>query len=147
MPGYTLDHLEAKHANAANYIGCLNCGLHWHKRSFEKHFNVAPQSSTKEKTRLVAIIHPAWERLIDFLVEGAIKQWKTDHTEATRGDEPIEEVVPARRSSNKKKAIDELERITVDEAVARYGLSREEIMADFEGNRIPFEVELRSPPS
>lgn len=142
MPGYTFDRLMAKNANLANYVGCLNCRLHWHKRSFERHFNVGAPLKTKAKSRPLAIIHPAWASFIDFLAEGAIKQWMKDHAEGARADEPIETVVRTRRPSKKETATAEHETITVDEAVTRYGLSREEIMADFERNRIPFEVVL-----
>jgi hypothetical protein len=144
MPGYTKDELEAKRAKLANYVGCLNCRLHWHRRSFEKHFDVAPPS--KAKSRPVAIIHPAWASFIDFLVDGTIKQLMEERAEKIRRGEPIDADDDAITERHVEHPTAEHEVLTVDEAVARFGVSREEILAEFEKNKIPFEVELRSGP-
>jgi len=50
-------------------------------------------------------------------------------------------------NSPAKQPLDESEVLTVDEAVARFGLSREEILAAFDRKTIPLEVALSSPAS
>lgn len=145
MPGYTNDELEAKGAKLANYVGCLNCRLHWHRRSFEKHFDVAPPS--KAKSRPVAIIHPAWASFIDFLVDGTIKQLMEERADKIQRGEPIDADADAITEKRVERPTAEHEVLTVDEAVARFGVSREEILAGFEKRMVPFELHLRPPPS
>jgi len=144
MPGYTEEQLEAKRANLANYVGCLNCRLHWYKKSFERHFNVVPTTRGR-KARPIAIIHPAWERFYDFLVTTAIKHTVDERAEKVRAGEPIETRIAGRETAEERKTADDCETITVDEAVSRFGLSRQEILADFERNMVPFEVTLPAP--
>lgn len=146
MRGYTNEQLEARGMNVANYVGCLNCRLHWHRRVFEKHFNVAPPTSAPTKGTQIEIINPAWERFMKFLVEGAVKQVMKEHADKIARGEPVD-MTPARPPPTRRRKVNDPIRVSVDEAVARYGFAREEIMAEFVKNAVPFEVELRSPPS
>lgn len=145
MRGYSEGELRKRHANIANYVGCLNCRLHWHRRVFEKHINVAAHTRGLKRQQ-IEIIHPAWERFIEFLVEGAVKQVMAEHGYTLRPGERLgrhRSETPPKTERRRGEPI----RVTVDEAVARYGFSREEIMAEFDRNKVPFEVELRSPSS
>lgn len=143
MRGYTNEQLEAKGLNVANYVGCLNCRLHWHRRVFEKHFNAPTKEPPGEA---IEIIHPGWAAFLDFLAESAVKRWYADEQERLRRGEPPKLPVATAEVKTKstKKAVRTL---TVDEAVTQLGLSREEIMAEFTKHAVPFEVVLRSPPS
>ena len=140
MRGYTKEQLKSKGAKLTNYIFCDNCKLYWHKRIFEKHLR------PPTKTRRIEIMSPAFEEFIDFLAEAAVKQWQAEVANGTYKPEPTKNAKAARvKKSNPKRApSDHDELLTVDEAAARFGLSREEILARSEPIWEPFEVFIPS---
>lgn len=95
--------------------------------------------------RPIAIIHPAWERFVDYLVDGAIEAAMDERAENTRRSEPIETDIATCETPETRTTADDCERITVNEAISRFGLSRQEILAEFERNMVPFEVTLPAP--
>jgi hypothetical protein len=104
-------------------------------------------TSDKGDEREISIIHPAWDRFLDFLVEGAFKDWK-DRAEKIRRGELIE-TIPVKASAKfdwSPHSPDEPELLTVEEAVVRQGVSREEILGEFEKNKIPFEFVVPAGP-
>lgn len=142
MTGYAKEQLEAKGANVARYILCSNCSLYWHKRVFKRHLE-PPLQTRAAQTKENAIIHPAWADFIDFLAEGAVEHFMEDQAEKLRRGEPLDDGAP--KTSVEKAAdagADAPEALTVDEAVARLGISRDEILAAFEKNRTTFEVTI-----
>ena len=135
MRGYTKQQLDAKGAKLTNYILCDNCKLYWHRRIFEKHLR-PPQ------TRRIKIWSPAFEEFMDFLAEAAVKQWLAEVANGTYKPEPTKNVKAGRVQKSKSKRVradDDDEVLTVDEAAARFGLSREEILARSEPIWEPFE--------
>lgn len=144
MRGYTLEQLESRGANAANYVGCVNCRLHWHRRVFERHFNPGPETlSSKE----IEIIHPTWARFLDFLAESAVKKWYSDDEDRRRRGEPAKASTAPPTRLETENAMPTTHILTVDEAVQPLGLSRDEIMAEFERRAVPFEVQVPRAPS
>ena len=142
MPGYTKEQLEAKGARVSHYTLCENCNLFWHKRVFKKHL-VPPLQARTTKAREIAIIHPAWANFLDFLAETAVRQLMEERAEKIRRGEPIDDgtsAMPAEKAADS--AAEEPEVLTVSEAVDRLGVSREEILAEFEKNRVPFEFTI-----
>ena len=136
MPGYTKSQLEAKGASLANYVLCERCSLYWHKRSFIKHLRTGPALSTPD-AQGIAIIHPAWQGLLDFLVRTA-----ADAVTADRERKP-----PRHGRSRASDAVCASEGradgpgvLSVEEAVRDLGVDREEILAEFAENAVPFEV-------
>ncbi len=139
MRGYTKEQLEAKGAALANYVFCSNCSLYWHKRAFQKHLRPAPNTPAP-KERDIAIIHPAWDRFLGLLVDLAFKHWEEEQEKIRRGERV--ETGPGKPGATidwPPPSPDDPELLTVDEAVARLGASREEIGSEFAKNMIPFE--------
>jgi hypothetical protein len=139
MPGYTKEQLAARGATLSHYMLCDLCNLYWHKRAFKRHLRPAPPAA-EPKEREIAIVHPSWDNFFDFLTKTAIKHWMVEAEKMRRG-ESFELAAP--KSSAKidwpPPSADDPELLTVDEAVVRLGVSREEILAEFEKNKIPFE--------
>jgi hypothetical protein len=95
------------------------------------------------KARRVEVMHPAWGRFMDFLVEGAIKAWfKEQEERRLRGEAEPRAAVHAAADPAPEPDADAPELISVDEAVVRFGMSREQILAEFEKHWEPFEVEI-----
>jgi hypothetical protein len=155
MPGYTKQQLDAKGRNITNYKLCESCRLYWHKRGFDKHLVAAanthatgPALSKRDPCRRpIVLIHPALERFVDFLVETAIRSIMEESADKIARGEPVDVDAsePTVLERTPSPSTEEPELVTVDEAVKRFGLAREEILAEFERNIVPFEVELRSP--
>lgn len=146
MRGYTKDELEAKSAKLASYIWCNGCRLYWHNRAFKKHLSAGAggrSSNGRPKERPVSIVHPAWASFIDYLVETSIKQLMEERADKICSGEPVEARSQPVAERDVERADDEPEVLTVDEAVARLGVSREEILAAFDKNMVRFEVALR----
>ena len=123
MRGYTKEQLKSNGAKLTNYILCDNCKLYWHRRIFEKHLRPT-------KTRRIKIWSPAFEQFMDFLAEAAVKQWQAEVANGTYKPEPTKNAKAARvKKSKRARPGDDDEVLTVDEAAARFGLSREEILA------------------
>ncbi len=104
---------------------------------------VSTSSAPRDKAREVAILHPAWQGFLDFLVETAIKRSMDEQAEKMRRGEPIE--APPAKSKRERKvrpSREEPELLTVEEAVARLGVSREQILAEFDKHRVAFEVTI-----
>ncbi len=145
MPGYTKQQLLDRGLKRSNYGWCPTCRRYWHKAGLTRHraaghrklvveFDMPP--SPKPKKGDVLILHPAWERLLNFVVDAAIvpvlerqhaqrdrpkaaeAQTRAKHRQAPRTNEPEPEP--------------EYEVITVVEAMNRFGVTREEIMAEFD---------------
>jgi hypothetical protein len=93
----------------------------------------------KKPEREVVILHPAHERFIEFLVDTAIKDIIRRQREGL--PEPVSSPPWPELSEDPDRNAPEF--VTIDEAVKRLGLTREEIMAQFEREPpIPFEVEI-----
>lgn len=137
MIGHTKEELEARGARLENYKYCGNCGLYWAKRLYRKHLNVSPTA------REITIIPPATERFLTFLAEAYIEQLVKDHTVTLPDGTTIRPhfVLPPEweeELADQKKPT----AFTVSEAVERFGLSREAIMAELEKNKQDFVVEI-----
>jgi len=139
MRGYTKEQLEAKGAKLANYILCDNCSLYWHKRVFKRHLRPA-------QTRRIKIMSPVWEEFIDFLAGAAVKQWQAEVANGTYKPEPMKKPTAERveKSKAKRTRSDDDEVLTIDEAAARFHMSREEIIAKSEPIWEPFEAFIPS---
>jgi hypothetical protein len=73
----------------------------------------------------VAIIHPAFESFLNFLVDEAVKQWLAEYDPATVAETDT-------RADDADDGVTGDHVFTVDEAVTRLGMTREAIMAEFE---------------
>lgn len=146
MPGFTKAQLAEQALDAKNYAWCNRCRLYWHKRGIRTHkhvgaatkiivkFHIPP--TPKPKKGDVVTIHPDYERFIDFLVEGAIKEWQEEQLGGVTSTAPPAALrAPKRRRRPAREPVREepdYDVITVDQAIVRLGVSREEIMAAFE---------------
>ena len=135
MPGYTKQELAREGLDPKRYRYCRSCRRWWPRRGFKVHqashqkFVVKIDMPPTPKLRKgeVAILHPAWQQFIDFLVDAAIKDLLRNPSRDV-GDDP-----PVRRGKRKIKEPEAHgELITVDEAIKRFGMTREEIMAQFD---------------
>ena len=137
MPGYTKEQLVAMSADRKQFKWCnKGCKKYWRKRGFASHaracrprviLEITMPRRPKPKKGDVMIIHPAWENFCKWFVKACIQHLREDHADATQheGPQEISEEWPKR----------EYETITVDEAMVRYGMTREEIMAKFDAMR------------
>ena len=157
MPGYTKDQLAAMNADPSQFKWCRKgCKLHWSKRGFASHaracgtdtkflVNIATPPMPDPQPGDVVIIQPAFEQFARFLIEASLKLERDGQQKlALQGEgyrPPAAEAPPApRRGRDRKRRradaqsleVPEFDVITVDEAIVRYGLSREEIMAKFD---------------
>lgn len=87
----------------------------------------------------VLIINPAYERFIDALVDLVVK----DLLARPPAREPDKKTRPSRRRKEARHSEPEYDVLTVDQAVARLGVGRAEVMAAFEKASVPFEVILK----
>jgi hypothetical protein len=95
------------------------------------------------KARRVEVMHPAWEQFMDFLVEGAITAWfKEQEERRLRGEPEPHAADHAAVDAAPGPDPDAPELISVDEAVLRFGMSREQVLAELEKHWEPFEVEI-----
>jgi hypothetical protein len=65
-----------------------------------------------------------------------------DREERLQRGEPIEERRP---DTAPRLPLSDREVLTVDEAAERFGVQREDILAELENNAVPFEVEIPAP--
>ena len=135
MPGYTKKELEAKGARISSYTYCPRCRRYWHNSDFKKHVaaghpkvvvKIAMPPARKLKKGDIAIIHPAWQNFIRFAARAMLKRWQREQAAGTLPPAPVP--APARKPIRNPG----YEIITVEEAVSRFGESREEIMARFD---------------
>lgn len=157
MPGYTKAQLVEMEVATAEYAWCRKCRLYWHKRGIRTHKHVGGAKVTvnfhipptpKPKKGDVVILHPAYENFLNFLVDGAIKQWQEEQLGAAASMTPPGGQVPARRRRQKKEAIykkPDYDVYTVEDALAKLGMTREEIMAEFDEVMRRFESTLSRP--
>jgi hypothetical protein len=146
MPGYTKQELMAKGASLSNFSWCRKCRSYWSKRSFKNHFesdhekvivkmDMPPMPKLKKGD--VAIMHPAVEQLLDFVADQIFKDLVAEHAARLRGEpSPTGDAVqraiePTAEAEHEYKKPD-YEIITVDEAVKRFGTTRDAIMARFQ---------------
>lgn len=153
MPGFTKAQLIDKALSVKAYAWCRRCRLYWHKRSIRTHrhvgsakvivkFHIPP--SPKPKKGDVVIIHPAYERFLNFLVDDAIKQWQEGQFGNAASVTPGDYGMLARQRGRAKGATNKpvYDVLTVDEAVAKLGMTREEIMAEFDDILTRYEKAL-----
>jgi hypothetical protein len=148
MPGFTKKQLVEKALDPKRYAWCKHCRLYWSRRSLAKHrrsiesgdilkIDMPPIPTPKKGD--VLIINPACERFIDTLVDLVVKD--------LLARPPAREADKTTRSSRKRKeprhSEPEYDVLTVDEAVARLGVSKEDVMAAFEQATVPIEVTLK----
>ncbi len=136
MRGHTREELEARGARLANYKYCENCGLFWANSVFKKHLNVR-QPGTEE----IAIISPAGERFLNALAELYVDNLVKKHTTVLPDGT---KVLPNFVLSAESEQIARVPKTTytVDEAVTKFGFVREELLAELERCREPFEIEI-----
>ena len=155
MPGYTEEQVAAMTAaNRRQFKWCnKGCRRYWDKRGFASHARTCPKIVVKIKMpRMprpkkgdVMIIHPAWETFINLLAEAAFQRLLEERANPTMGSDPDAQAAldaserPKRNGARARPATaveerpkPDYETITVAEAMARYGLTREEIMARFD---------------
>jgi hypothetical protein len=89
----------------------------------------------------VAIIHPAYESFINRLADLLIKDLLAEQA-ATSVIRPAKRSKPARRASRATTKPD-YDVLTVDEAVAKLSMTREEIMAEFDDVLRRHEMDVR----
>jgi len=171
MPGYTKDQLTAKGANVEHYILCPGCDRYWHKRSFRKHCEEGrakrnPRLEVASADREprpgdVYVIHPVHARWLNFMVEMAVKSLREEMTAGlheaqqspatSRATEAATSPSTARTKRKRGRLTQashqppepNYEVLTVDEAAARYGIPREELIAEMGAHPMPFSVSMR----
>ena len=131
MRGHTKEDLEARGARLKNYILCDNCGLYWARSVYKKHLNVG------QPAHEITIIPPGMESFLKFLAEAYVEQLVKEHTVTLPDGTKIRPnfVLPPEWEEEKTA-------FTVDDAVERFGLSRDAIMAELEKNKDEFVVEI-----
>ena len=151
MPGYTKAQLVEMKVETALYAWCHKCRLYWHKPGIRTRKHVGGAKviakfhiplTPKPKKGDVVIIHPVYERFLNFLIDGAFKQWKEEQlgsvaTTMARDRRALAPQTRLRKASTYKKR--DYDVLTVNEAVAQLGLTREEIMAEFDEVMLRFE--------
>jgi hypothetical protein len=123
--------------------------LYWSKRGFGNHrhvghakvvvkFHVPP--TRKPKKGEFAIIAPWAEDMINFLVDGAIKQWMAEQSTS-----PAKSSSEVRRGRQRKRphVKPDYDVLTVNEAVARFGMDRDALIRDFENAQREYAARLQ----
>lgn len=148
MPGFTKTQLVEKALDPKRYAWCKHCRLYWSQRSFAKHersiqpgdiVKIDKPPMRKPKKGDVLILNPAYEKFIDALADLLVKDLLA-RPPANAGKK-----ASTRRSRKETRhAEPEYDVLTVEQAVARLGVSRAEIMAAFDkAPGVPVEVRLK----
>ncbi|HKY34509.1 MAG TPA: hypothetical protein VJN18_01105 [Polyangiaceae bacterium] len=147
MPGFTKTQLVEKALDPKRYAWCKHCRLYWSRRSFAKHrrsiqsgdiVKIDMPPMRKPKQGDVLILNPAYEKFIDALADLLVKDL------LARPPAKADKKTSSRRSRRDGRQPEpEYDVLTVDQAVARLGVSRAEIMAAFDKTPgVPVEVRL-----
>lgn len=148
MPGFTKTQLVEKALDPKRYAWCKHCRRYWSRRSFAKHrrsiqsgdmVQIDIPRMPKPKKGDVLILNPAYERFLDALAEIILK----DLLERPPAKEDDKKTRAARPPKDARPSKPECDVLTVDQAAARLGVSRAEIMAAFDkAPGVPVEVRL-----
>jgi hypothetical protein len=149
MPGFTRTQLVEKALDPKRYAWCKHCRLYWSRRAFAKHrrsvqsgdiVKIDMPAGPKPKKGAVLILNPAYERFIDALADLLVK----DLLARPPAREADKKAKSRRIREDALDAKPEHDVLTVDQAVARLGVSRAEIMAAFDkAPGVPVEVKLK----
>jgi hypothetical protein len=149
MPGFTKTQLVEKALDPKRYAWCKHCRLYWSRRTFAKHrrsiqsgdiVKIDMSLMPKPKKGDVLILNPAYERFIDALADLLVK----DLLARPPAREADKQAKSRRMRKDARDAQPQYDVLTVDQAVARLGVSRTEIMAAFDkAPGVPVEVRLK----
>lgn len=148
MPGLTKTQLIERALDPKRYAWCKHCRLYWSRRSLTKHrcsrepgdiVKIDMPPMPKPKKGDVLILNPAYEKFIDALADLLLKDL------LARPPAKADKETRSRRSRRDGRPREpEYDVLTVDQAVARLGVSRAEIMAAFDNAPgVPVEVRLK----
>lgn len=149
MLGFTKTQLVEKALDPKRYAWCKHCRLYWSRRSFAKHrrsiqsgdiVKIDMPMMRKPKKGDVLILNPAYEKFIGALADLLVK----DLLERPPARDADKKTRSRRSRKDPLHAEPEYDVLTVDEAVARLGVSSAEIVAAFDkAPGVPVEVTLK----
>lgn len=137
-------------ADRSEYRWCRHCKLYWKKRGFATHakacnsdtklvVEISAPPMPKPKKGDVVVLHPAYSGFLEWLADIWLEKEKRRimSGEGSPTDAAAEKAAPnrpARRPTRSPAPPPEpdYEVITVEEAVVRFGMTREQIMARFD---------------